>query len=48
MKFTDQVANAITKLKPRLKDLAEGYVELVAVDEEQGVVRVKLIDGMVC
>ena len=48
MLLKERVANTITKLKPRLKDLAEGYVELVAVDEEQGVVRVKLIDGMVC
>ena len=48
MKLRERVAETITKLKPRLKDLAEGYMELVAVDEEQGTVRVKLIGGMVC
>jgi len=48
MQLTERVAEAIEQLKPRLEDLADGHVELVAVDEEQSTVRLRLIGGMVC
>ena len=48
MTFKEQVHKAVEKIKPKLKDLAEGHVELIDVDETQGTVKVKLIGGRLC
>lgn len=48
MQLKERVAEAIVKLKRQLEDLADGRVELVAVDEERSNVRVRLIGEMVC
>ena len=45
MNLTERVRETIDSLKPRLMDLADGYAELVGVDESLGIVRVILVDG---
>ena len=43
--LTDKVREALEVLKPKLDDLADGYAELVEVDETEGIVKLKLIGG---
>jgi hypothetical protein len=43
--LTERVGETLDNLKPRLEDVAEGYAELVEVDEGLGIVKVRLIDG---
>jgi len=38
----------LEKLKPRLEDLAEGYVELIELNEGRNSVKLKLIGGRLC
>ena len=45
MTFREKVAQAVVELEPRLEDLAEGHAELMEVDEEKGVVTLRLIGG---
>ncbi|HVN24825.1 MAG TPA: hypothetical protein VMT71_12705 [Syntrophorhabdales bacterium] len=45
MTFRERVAQAVQELVPRLEELAEGHVELMDLDEEKGVVTLKLIGG---
>jgi hypothetical protein len=45
MTFTDKVQKALKILKQRFDDLADGYADLIEVDEDRGVVKVKLIGG---
>ncbi len=45
MTFKERVAEAVQELEPRLEDLAEGHAELMEVDEEKGIVTLKLIGG---
>ena len=45
MTFKEKVAQAVVELEPRLEDLAEGHAELMEVDEEKGVVTLRLIGG---
>jgi len=40
-----ELADALEELKPKLDELAEGYGELIDVNEEKGTVFVKLIGG---
>lgn len=44
----DLVEEAVKRLKPRLEELAEGYVEVSDVDEGRGEVRLILVGGRVC
>jgi hypothetical protein len=41
----EKVAKAVHELEPKLEDLVEGHVELMDVDEERGIVTLKLIGG---
>jgi hypothetical protein len=45
MTFTDKVQKALKILKPRFDDLADGYADLIDVDEDREMVKVKLISG---
>ncbi|MCX5803252.1 MAG: hypothetical protein NTU69_06940 [Proteobacteria bacterium] len=45
MTFTDKVRKALKILKPRFDDLADGYADLIDVDEDREMVKVKLIGG---
>jgi len=45
MPLKEKVQTTIEALNPRLDELAEGNIELLAVDEEKGTVTVKLIGG---
>ncbi len=45
MTFKERVAQAVQELEPRLEELAEGHTELLEVDEEKGIVTLKLIGG---
>lgn len=39
------VKKTLEELKPKLEELAEGYGELIGIDREKGIVKVKLIGG---
>jgi len=43
-----RVEEAVSRLKARLEELAEGYVEVSDVDEERGDVRLILVGGRMC
>ena len=45
MTLKERVAEAVHELEPQLEDLAEGHAELMDVDEEKGIVTLKLIGG---
>ena len=45
MTFKERVAQAVQELEPTLEDLVEGHAELMEVDEEKGIVTLKLIGG---
>jgi hypothetical protein len=45
MTFTDKVQKALKIPKQRFDDLADGCADLIEVDEDRGVVKVKLIGG---
>ena len=45
MILREKVAQALHELEPRLEDLVEGHAELMEVDEEKGIVTLKLIGG---
>ena len=45
MTLTDKVKEKIVELNPKLDELAEGYIELLDVDEGKGIVKLKLIGG---
>ena len=43
-----QAEKAVASLKSRLEALADGYVEIVEVDEPRGAVWLKLVGGRFC
>jgi hypothetical protein len=43
--LADKVRETIKDLNPKLDELADGYVELLGVDEGKGTVKLKLIGG---
>ncbi len=45
MDLKKEIADALEELKPKLDELAEGYGELEQIDEEKGIVKVRLIGG---
>jgi hypothetical protein len=45
--FHDKVKDVICRLNPRLEELADGCVELVDVDEERRIVRIRLFGGRI-
>ena len=47
MTFKEKVAQAVHELEPRLENLTEGHAELMEVDDEKGIVTLKLIGGRV-
>jgi hypothetical protein len=40
--------DAVARLRSRLEELAEGYVELVSVDEARRTVQLRLVGGRMC
>ncbi len=40
-----KVEQALRELEPRLEDLSEGHAELLEINEEKGIVTLKLIGG---
>lgn len=48
MDFRERAKEVIQKLKPRLQELADGYVELVEADPSVGEVTLRLVGGRVC
>ena len=45
MTLREKVAQAVQELEPRLEELADGHAELMEVNEESGIVTLKLIGG---
>lgn len=43
-----RVEEILEKLKPRLEELAEGYVELVELNKGLNSIKLKLIGGRLC
>jgi Fe-S cluster biogenesis protein NfuA len=48
VKMKKRVEEILEKLKPRLDELAEGYVELIELDEGRNSIKLKLIGGRLC
>ncbi len=40
-----ELEKALEELRPKLDEIAEGYAELIDMDEEKGVVKIRLIGG---
>jgi hypothetical protein len=45
MSLATKVQDTLERLNPRFDDLADGYADLLGVDEDKGRVKVKLIGG---
>ncbi|MCG6536670.1 MAG: hypothetical protein L7F78_18675 [Syntrophales bacterium LBB04] len=45
MTFREKVSDAVREIEPVLEQLTEGHVELLEVDEEKGIVTLKLLGG---
>jgi len=48
MGLPEKVKEAIERLNPRLRELAEGEVEFVSADPETGEVKLRLQGGLMC
>ncbi len=48
MEFAEEVKRVLEELRPKLEELADGYVELVDVNPSEGEVTLKLIGGRLC
>lgn len=48
MDLRERIERVIEELRPKLNELADGYVELVDADPATGEVTLKLIGGRLC
>jgi len=48
MGFKERIGKIIEELKPKLEELADGYVELLEADPSTGRVTLKLVGGRLC
>ncbi len=45
MMLKEKIERTLATINPRLEELAEGYVELMELDEERGVLVIKSFGG---
>jgi len=45
MELKERIEEALKRLNPRLEELAEGYVELISIDETTGSATLRLFGG---
>ncbi len=48
MDFEEKVRRVLEEMRPKLEELADGYVELVDADPSRGEVTLRLIGGRLC
>lgn len=48
MGFLEKIKEAVERINPKLRELADGEVEFVSADPETGEVKLRLQGGLMC